>query len=42
MSANSNNVTGNYQLIINQPTATTGAIIQTIRQGTGFNQDLIL
>jgi hypothetical protein len=41
MSANSNNVTGNYQLITNPPTATNVASIQTIRQGTGFNQDLI-
>ncbi len=42
ISANGNNLTGNYQLIINPPTATTGATIQPIRQGTGFNQDLIL
>jgi hypothetical protein len=44
INANSNNsfTPGNFQLLINPPTATNGASIQTIKQGTGFNQDLIL
>ena len=31
-----------YQLIINPPTATTAAYIQTINQGVGYNQNLTL
>ncbi len=42
INANSNNtqVPGNFQLLINPPTATNGAIIQTIQQGTGFKSRL--
>jgi hypothetical protein len=42
INANSNNtqVPGNSQLLINPPTATNGAIIQTIQQGTGFKSRL--
>jgi hypothetical protein len=43
ITANSNNVftPGNYQLLINPPTGTAGASIQTIKQGTGYNQNLV-
>ena len=32
----------NYQLLLAPPSATTGAAIQTIQQGTGYNQNLTL
>jgi len=32
----------NYQLLFAPPSATSGAAIQTIQQGTGYNQDLLL
>ncbi len=40
--ANSNNAFTHeiFQLLINPPTATAGASIQTIKQGTGYNYDL--
>lgn len=31
-----------FQLLIGPPSSTTGATIQTVQQGTGFNQNLIL
>ena len=42
ITANNNNISGNYQLMINPPTATAAASLQTILQGTGFNQNLTL
>jgi hypothetical protein len=42
ITANNNNVSGNYQLMINPPTATAAASLQTILQGTGYNQKLTL
>ena len=44
INANSDNVQvpGNFQLLLSPPSSTIGATIQTIKQGTGSNQDLIL
>jgi hypothetical protein len=44
ITANRNNVQvpGHFQLLVSPPTATNGASIQTLKQGTGSNQDLIL
>jgi hypothetical protein len=39
---NSNNITGNNQLLIAAPTATNAASIQTIKQGTAFMYNLSL
>jgi hypothetical protein len=38
----SSSTTNQYQIAISPPTATTPSTIQTIQQGVGFNQNLIL
>ena len=40
--ADSSSTTNQYQIAISPPTATSPATIQTIQQGVGFNQNLIL